>query len=314
MKPSRALVCLLAYAIPTAVLRADDAHLPTAKPETLGVSSERLDRIDGVVNQAIDRGDLPGAVVLVGHRGHVVFRKAYGLRSKQPEKVAMTTDTVFDLASLTKPVATATSIMLLVEEGKLSVSDPVAKHLPAFAAKGKDKITVENLLLHTSGLIADNPVADYKDGKKKALERICELEPQSEPGTRFVYSDVNYILLGEIVERLTETPLNEFAQKHIFKPLGMMHATFRQPLPERFNADMAKGYALASEPPKPYEYVVPAPAGSLAASGDDMAKFMIAHLNDGVLNGQRILAVTRREAGTSDPLTLVVNWPALLKR
>src|ERR1700687_2787184 len=102
--------------------------------------------------------------------------------------------------------------MLLVEQGKLSVSDPVAKYLPAFAAKGKDKITVEQLLLHTSGLVSDHPVADYTDGKKKAIERICDLETQTTPGTKFTYSDVNYILLGEIVEKLSETPLNEFAQ------------------------------------------------------------------------------------------------------
>ena len=159
--------------------------VPVAKPETLGVSAERLDRIDAVVNQAIDKGDLPGAVVLIVHRGPVVFRRAYGQRSTQPAAVAMTADTVFDLASLTKPVATATSVMLLIEQGKLSPADPVAKHLPAFAAKGKDKITVEQLLLHTSGLLADNALADYKDGKKKAIERICDLETQSEPGTRF---------------------------------------------------------------------------------------------------------------------------------
>jgi uncharacterized protein YbbC (DUF1343 family)/CubicO group peptidase (beta-lactamase class C family) len=295
MKPSRALVCLLAYAIPTAVLRADDAHLPTAKPETLGVSSERLDRIDGVVNQAIDRGDLPGAVVLVGHRGHVVFRKAYGLRSKQPEKVAMTTDTVFDLASLTKPVATATSIMLLVEEGKLSVSDPVAKHLPAFAAKGKDKITVENLLLHTSGLIADNPVADYKDGKKKALERICELEPQSEPGTRFLYSDVNYILLGEIVERVTETPLIEFAQKHIFKPLGMTETGFlpAEALKKRAApTEQREGHWMVGEVHDPRAYLLGGVAGhaGLFSTADDLAIFAQMLLDGGQWRDQRILS------------------------
>ena len=94
----------------------------------------------------------------------------------------MTVDTVFDLASLTKPLATASSIMLLVEQGKLRPSDPVARYLPAFAAKGKDKITVEQLLLHTSGLIADNAVSDYQDGREKAIQSICDLAPASEPG------------------------------------------------------------------------------------------------------------------------------------
>ncbi len=121
-----------------------------------------------MVNQAIHRGACPGAVVLVAHKGQVVYRKAFGLRSKLPMETAMTTDTVFDLASLTKPIATASSVMLLVEQGKLSVTDRVAKHLPDFAANGKDKITVEQLLLHTSGLLADNPVDDYRDGRVSA--------------------------------------------------------------------------------------------------------------------------------------------------
>src|SRR5579864_7545115 len=139
------------------------------------VAAEPFAPIDDAVNQAIQRGNCPGAVVLVSHKGDVVYRKAFGLRSKQPAETPMTVDTVFDLASVTKPVATATSIMLLVEQGKLSVTDRVAKHLPAFAANGKDKVTVEMLLVHTSGLLADNPVADYRDGRAKALERICQL-------------------------------------------------------------------------------------------------------------------------------------------
>src|SRR5438105_1060331 len=109
---------------------------------------ERLGRIDKVVEQAIEHGDMPGAVVLVVHRGQVVFRKAYGSRSKQPAETPMTPDTVFDLASLTKPVATATSLLILVEQGKLRFSDRVAQYLPAFGQNGKKRINVEQLLLH----------------------------------------------------------------------------------------------------------------------------------------------------------------------
>jgi uncharacterized protein YbbC (DUF1343 family)/CubicO group peptidase (beta-lactamase class C family) len=295
MKPFRSLCCVFACVVPCVALHAEDAHLPAAKPETVGVSAERLDRIDGVVNQAIDKGELPGAVVLIVHRGHVVFRKAYGLRSKQPEKLPMTPDTVFDLASLTKPIATATSVMLLVEQGKLSVSDPVAKHLPAFAAKGKDKITVEQLLLHTSGLIADNPVADYQDGKKKALERICDLEPQTEPGTRFTYSDVNYILLGEIVQRLTDTPLNEFAQKHIFKPLGMTETAFLPPdaLKERAApTEQREGHWMIGEVHDPRAHLLGGVAGhaGLFSTADDLAIFAQMLLNGGQWRDQRILS------------------------
>src|SRR5262245_36464161 len=187
---------------------------------------ERLDRIDGVVREAIDRGELPGAVVLVVHRGEVVFRRAYGLRSKQPAETPMTADTVFDLASLTKPVATATSVMLLVEQGKLSLSDRVAQHLPEFGQHGKDRITVEHLLLHTGGLVADNPEADYRDGRDKALERVYQLKPVAQPGDRFIYSDVSFIVLGELVGKVAGVPPDEFARKHVFEPLGMRDTGF----------------------------------------------------------------------------------------
>src|SRR5262249_20239651 len=165
----------------------------TAVPAEM--SAERLTRIDAVGRRAVAQGELPGAVVLIVHRDKVVFRKAYGLRSKKPAETPMTVDTVFDLASLTKPVATATSVMLLLEEGKLSLSDRVAQHLRGFGKNGKGKITIEQLMLHTSGLLADNAVADYRDGRAKALERIYALKPLADPGARFIYSDVNYILL-----------------------------------------------------------------------------------------------------------------------
>src|SRR5262249_35782297 len=134
---------------------------------------------------------------------------------------------VFDLASLTKPLATATSILILAERGKLKLTDRVAEHWPAFGKHGKERISIEQLLLHTGGLIADNPEADYRDGKVKALERICDLKPAAEPGTRFLYSDVGYIVLGELVERLGECALDEFARKNVFAPLGMNETAFR---------------------------------------------------------------------------------------
>ncbi len=140
MNLNRCILPLLLIGAPT-LLRAEPP-LPVVKPEEVGASSARLDRIDAVVKQALDRGDAPGAVVLITHRGRIIFRRAYGLRSTQPAEIPMTVDTIFDMASLTKPLATASSIMLLVEQGKLRPSDSVAKYLPVFAVKGKDKITV----------------------------------------------------------------------------------------------------------------------------------------------------------------------------
>ena len=160
------------------------------------------------------------------HNDEVVYRKAFGSRQLKPMKAAMTLDTVFDMASLTKPVATGTSVMLLIERGKLKPEDLVSKHWPAFAANDKDKITIAHLLLHTSGLIADNPIADYADGRAKAIERIANLKHLDPPGTRFRYSDVNFIVLGELVERISGMPLDQFAKKHLFDPLKMRDTGF----------------------------------------------------------------------------------------
>ena len=269
--------------------------LPAAKPEDVGVSSERLDRIDGAVKQALDRGDAPGAVVLVAHRGRVVFRRAYGLRAKQPSEAPMTVDTVFDLASLTKPLATAPCVLLLAEQGKLRLTDPVAKHLPAFAAKGKDKITVEQVLLHTSGLIADNALSDYQDGREKAIQNICDLGPASEPGARFAYSDLNYIVLGELVQRLSGTPLDEFAAKDLFTPLGLTTMGFKpaEALKERIApTEKRDGRWLVGEVHDPRAALLGGVAGhaGLFATADDLAVYAQMLLDGGVRGDRRVLA------------------------
>src|SRR5262249_43607745 len=130
-----------------------------------------------------------------------------------------------------KPVATATSVMKLVEQGKLRIDEKVATYWPEFASNGKDKLTLAHLLSHTSGLIADNPLADYADGPAKALERICNLKPLAEPNQRFIYSDVNFIVLGELVRRVSGLPLDDYAKNRVFVPLGMRDTGYR-PTPE----------------------------------------------------------------------------------
>src|SRR3954454_22225852 len=150
-------------------------------------SRESLQAIDKAVEAAIEKGQLPGAVVLILHKDKVVHRKAYGHRAKRPEPTLMTEDTVFDLASLTKPIATALALMLLAEDGKLDVHDALAKHLPAFARKETEAITLEQLLLHTSGFIPDNPSDDYQHGRDEAWRRLEALKPIAAPGTKFQY-------------------------------------------------------------------------------------------------------------------------------
>src|SRR5579859_6848713 len=136
----RMLIAFLLTGISTACSAAEQApsRLPIAVPSDVGLDAAKLAEIDSVVHEGIDQNRFPGAVVLVVRQGKIAFRKAYGLRRKRPTEAAMTADTVFDLASLTKPVATATSVMLLLEQGKLALADPVAKHLPEFGANGKE--------------------------------------------------------------------------------------------------------------------------------------------------------------------------------
>lgn len=178
-------------------------------------------RIDRAVDRSLADGQMSGGVVLIGRRGGIVLEKAYGNRCVEPQKEAMTIDTLFDMASLTKPLATATSVMILIERGQLRLQDKVTKFFPEFAAKGKQDITVEELLVHSSGLTPDNPLADYADGWNSAKSKICELELLTEPGTKFKYSDVNFILLGKIVEAVAGEPENAFVKREIYDKLGM---------------------------------------------------------------------------------------------
>ncbi|SIO60249.1 Uncharacterized conserved protein YbbC, DUF1343 family [Singulisphaera sp. GP187] len=202
------------------------AALPEAEPSAVGLDAARLARIDQAVERAIKRKEVSGAVVLVGRRGKVAYVKAYGQRSVEPTAETMTRDTIFDMASLTKPVATATSVMRLVEQGKIKLGDSIVTYLPEFDNHGKKAITVEHLLRHRTGLIADNPIKDYADGTDKAWERIAEQELHSTPGERFLYSDVNYLVLGRLVERVSGKPLNEYAHASIFEPLGMADSRY----------------------------------------------------------------------------------------
>jgi uncharacterized protein YbbC (DUF1343 family) len=281
--------------VPSPTRAAEPSRLPDGDPTRIGVAPDKLARIDEAVKKGVARGDCPGAVVLVAHKGKVIYRKAFGLRSREPVETPMTTNTVFDLASVTKPVATASSIMLLIEQSKLSPADPVAKYWPAFGANGKDKVTVEHLLLHTSGLLADNPVADYADGRENALKRICELPLLREPGARFVYSDVNFIVLGELVERLSGMPLDRFARKHFFDPLGMSETGFRPDEALRRRCaptEKRDGEWRPGEVHDPRAALLGGVAGhaGLFGTADDLAVFGQMLLDGGVYRGKRVLS------------------------
>ena len=185
--------------------------------------------IDQIVNHAVDDHQLPGAVVVLGHGGHVVFRRAYGMRSLEPTQEPMTPDTIFDMASLTKPLTTAVAIMQLYEQGRIGLNDPVAKYLPEFGANGKQDITIRHLLTHYSGLPPDLPLDEPWQGKEEGYRRAFAIAPMRPPGEQFVYSDINFIVLGAIVEKLSGLTLDEYTKRYIMDPLDLSHTQFLPP-------------------------------------------------------------------------------------
>ena len=193
------------------------------------IDTDKLNGIEALVQEDIKQKKLTGAVVLVGHGDRVVYQKAIGQRAVSPSAEPMTLDTIFDVASLTKVVATTTSMMMLVEEGKIRLNDRVSTYVPGFERYGKADITVRHLLTHLSGLRPDVDLGDLWTGTDTAVALAIEEVPVAPPGTRFIYSDINYFLLGEIVRHVGGAPLDRFAQERIFAPLGMKDTMFLPP-------------------------------------------------------------------------------------
>ncbi len=185
--------------------------------------------LDPIVQNAIANHEIPGAVLLVSHDGQGVYRKAFGYRSLEPRRQPMTVDTIFDLASLTKVVATTTAVMQLVEKGVLRVNDPVAKYISEFAQNGKDDVTIRELLTHHSGLPPDLDLTRPWEGRDTAFRMAFASTLAEPPGSQFVYSDINFLVLGALVERVSGKRLDEYCEENIFRPLGMTHTRFVPP-------------------------------------------------------------------------------------
>ncbi|MFP6588354.1 MAG: exo-beta-N-acetylmuramidase NamZ domain-containing protein, partial [Pirellulaceae bacterium] len=279
----------------TATLSAAVPVVPTAAPAEVGMNATRLSKIDVVVAEGLRRKWMPGCVVMVGHQGKIVFHKAYGNKQVQPETIAMTTDTVFDMASITKPIATATSVMKLVELGKIDVDQTVAHYIPEFAANGKDEITVRQLLIHQGGLLPDNALSDYNDGVAKAFERIYALGTRVEPGTTFMYSDVGFIVLAKLVERVSGKNVHQFSQEFLFKPLGMQETGYNPPAALRKRAattQQREGRWMRGEVHDPRAYRLDGIAGhaGLFSTSSDLARFAQMLLGQGTYQDNQILA------------------------
>jgi uncharacterized protein YbbC (DUF1343 family)/CubicO group peptidase (beta-lactamase class C family) len=185
--------------------------------------------VDAIINEAVQTGLIPGAVLVIGHNGQVVYRNAYGSRTLIPQREAMTIDTIFDAASLTKVIATTPCVMKLFEQGKLRIDDPVTKYLPEFQG-GESDITIRLLMTHFSGLPPDLDLVPRWTGYETGIQKALTTKPIAPPGARFIYSDINFVLMGEIVRRLSGESLAQFAHDEIFAPLGMLDTGF-QPAP-----------------------------------------------------------------------------------
>ncbi|MFZ1050789.1 MAG: exo-beta-N-acetylmuramidase NamZ domain-containing protein [Candidatus Sulfotelmatobacter sp.] len=280
------------------------------------VAATRPGAVDAIIQQAIHERQIPGAVLVVGHNGQVIYRRAYGDRALEPRRETMTLDTIFDLASLTKVIATTTAVMQLVEQGKVRLNDPVAKYLPEFSQNGKEDITVRQLLTHYSGLDPDLDLRTAWEGKETAYRMAFAERPEDAPGSKFSYSDVDFIVLGALVERVSGEGLDEYAARHIFARLKMMHTRFVPPVawrakiaPTQYdeNEHMLRG--VVHDPTARRMGGVAGQAG-LFSTGDDLAKFAQALLNGGggILSAQSVEKMTRPEQPPSAPVLRGFGW------
>jgi CubicO group peptidase (beta-lactamase class C family) len=255
--------------------------------------AEKLAEMDAAIESAIANNKCPGAVLWLEHVA-TAYHKAYGSRALKPESEAMTEDTIFDAASLTKVIATTPAVMLLIQRSQVKLDAPVQTYIPEFAGGGKERVTVRELLTHTSGLPPGIETGSGWHGRVEAFSKACAQALQSSPGTAFKYSDINFILLGEIVERVSKTPLEVFVQREIFYPLRMSDTGFLPPrdkLPRIAPTEVVDG--------KPWRGIVHDPTArnmggvaghaGLFITASDLARYARMFLNLGELGGVRIL-------------------------
>ena len=252
----------------------------------------RLQAIDALVEQAIARGELPGCVISIGTHAGDLYTRAFGERTRGEP---MTLDTLFDLASLTKPMVTTSSIAVLVERGALRLDQPASALLTELATPDKRRITVRQLLLHTSGLPGVGPLSQMEAGSAAARERIAAMPLASAPGRAFQYSDLGYILLGELIAKLSGEPLDKFAQRALFLPLHMQdthyfvaRAEIARSAPTELRDDA--GIRGVVDDPRAYRLGGVAGNAGLFSTASDVARFARMLLRGGELDGARVLS------------------------
>lgn len=300
---------LILFACATASLPSERLVAQTKKAPAKRAAVEKAEPkalsslLDAAVEKAIAADEIPGAVLIAESKGQILLRKAYGNRALLPAREPMTLDTVFDVASLTKVVATTSAILKLLEEGKVRLNDPAAKYVPEFATNEKDQITLRHLMTHTSGLRPIPRLPDKWNGADDVLKAIYDDTLVAAPGARFLYSDCNFILLAEVVRRLSGVPLNEYVEKNVFQPLGMNTTRFLPPeawrtriapteeidLPDGAKAGSGKGRVLRGVVHDPRSRGMGGVAGhaGLFSTADDLAIFCRMLIERGEIPGKR---------------------------
>jgi len=270
------------------------------QPYAEKLAQKRWGLIDSVVAEEIKKGSFPGAVVLVGQADKIIYWRAFGQEVTEPYAEKMTKNTIFDLASLTKPIATATSIMILVERKQINLTDYVGQHLPAFACNGKEQVQIKHLLAHTSGLPAYTSATELEQEfaspcPDRVIEKICRMKAISKPGEVFNYSCLGYIILAKIVEVVSGQNLSGFAAENIFGPLNMRRTFFNPP--ESSHADIAatqflKGRVLRGIVHDPLARLMGGVSGNagLFSTVYDLSLYCRMLLNNGSVDGVAILS------------------------
>jgi uncharacterized protein YbbC (DUF1343 family)/CubicO group peptidase (beta-lactamase class C family) len=287
------VVCLLVEQPALTTLLAQDK---LDSPQYL--KEEHFASIEEITKEVIRAGKIPGAVILIGNQEKILYRQAFGFRALVPRKRLMTIDTIFDIASLTKVVATTTAVMQLVEKGKVDLEDPVSNYWPEFKTNGKEGIKVKDLLTHYSGLRPGLNLNPKWSGYDAAIHRIIAEKPVDSPGTLFIYSDINFQILGELVHRISGQPLDKYCSEHIFKPLGMKDTRFnpssslRKRIAPTQYQHKNKGKMLWGEVHDPISYEMGGVSGhaGLFSTADDLSIFAQMLLREGSIKGANILS------------------------
>ncbi|MBU4446890.1 beta-lactamase family protein [bacterium] len=312
---SRSMIVILSLILIACEAPDTEKVLYRGKPQNVGMDAERLKLIDEIIENEIQSEKIPGAVLIVARKGAVIIRKTYGNSRIIPTIEPMTIEKIFDMASITKPVATATSIMILVEQGKIRLMDPVSKYIPEFTpyydedGNGAPPIRLYHLLTHTSGLPPYTNAKSLKEqyGKpcpEELIHHIATIEKQNPPGKHFAYSCLGFITLAEIVQRVSGMDIGEFSKKHIFEPLQMNSTMFlptEEYLPRIAPTEVFDDIPLHGKVHDPLAQLMGGLSGNagLFSSADDMAVFCQMMLNGGSYEGVRILSPLTVKAMTT---------------